>query len=74
MNIKHEIKVGQIYYCNRSRIYEFLCLAGFTPAFVKPDFRDTNRLVWCFERTPELLDCLNWYAIKHNSEVIFVAK
>lgn len=74
MNIKYEIKVGRIYYCNRSRIYEFLCLAGFTPAFIKPDFRDTSRVVWAFERTPELMACLNEYAYKHNSEVMFVEK
>lgn len=74
MSEMFKVRIGSIYYCNRSRIYEFLSHKGFTPAFVKPDFRDTNRIVWCFDRTPELLAALNEYSRINNSGLYFVAK
>lgn len=69
-----KVRIGSIYYCNRIRIYEFLSRKGFAPAFVKPDFKDTNRIVWCFDRTPELLAALNEYSRINNSGLYFVTK
>ena len=69
-----KVRIGAIYYCNRSLIYEFLSRKGFTPAFVKPDFKDNERLVWCFNRTPELLAALNEYSHINNSGLQFIAK
>ena len=67
-----EIRIGKTYYCNRSRIYEVLVDSGFEPRFTKPDFYDSSRTVWAFEKTPELMRCLNAYAEEHKSGVYFV--
>ena len=69
-----EIRIGKTYYCNRSRIYEVLVDSGFEPIFTKPDFYDSSRTVWAFEKTPELMKLLNEYAAAHNSGVCFVDK
>ena len=69
-----KVRIGAIYYCNRSRIYEFLSRKGFTPALVRPDFEDHEGLVWCFNRTPELLAGLNESSRINNSGLQFIAK
>ena len=69
-----EIRIGDTYYCNRSRMYEVIVNAGFPPLYTKPDFYKPDRVVWAFEKTPELMKLLNEYAASHNSGVCFVDK
>lgn len=54
-------KHGEIYFCKRLRMLEFLRNRGFMPFHVMPDAHNPKYNVFLFTNTPELEDAIEAY-------------
>lgn len=55
-----EEKAG-MFVCIRMRMLSYLAERGFTPLFAAPDKHSPGRIVWFFQRTPELNAVIDEY-------------
>lgn len=53
--------MGEIYFCSRLRILEWLTQHGFEPIGNRPDRTDPNYTCWLFKRSPQLEQTLADY-------------
>lgn len=51
----------EYYYCRRIRIKNWLASRGYKPSFSMPDFKNDKYLVWGYEDSPELRECVEEY-------------
>lgn len=55
------LKYGDIYYCNRLKLYSFLISKGFEPKFTSNNIRNPKHLVWAFDNSARLEAAIEEY-------------